>query len=91
MGVFVEEEKVLSLNLHKYLRPRRQVFIYITKSFLDAHESLKLEGLPDGADARRLLLIVFVMTLHSFSEGVGIGVSFGGPNGPKLGKFISAR
>mmetsp|Transcript_17931 Transcript_17931/g.36400 ORF Transcript_17931/g.36400 Transcript_17931/m.36400 type:complete len:342 (+) Transcript_17931:202-1227(+) len=66
------------------------VFIYITKSFLDAHESLKLEGLPDGADARRLLLIVFVMTLHSFSEGVGIGVSFGGPNGPKLGKFISA-
>ena len=52
-------------------------------------KELSVGGLA-GADAKRALLIFFVMTLHSFSEGVGIGVSFGGVHGSELGVFISA-
>jgi ZIP family zinc transporter len=65
------------------------VFILSTKKFLEEHEEYTVNGLG-GADARRALLIFLVMTLHSFSEGVGIGVSFGGSNGHELGVFISA-
>ena len=40
-----------------------------------------------GADARRAITIVAVMTAHSFAEGVAVGVSFGG--GESLGIFIA--
>jgi zinc transporter ZupT len=65
------------------------LFILATKKFLDQYEDLKV-GVLGGANARKALLIFFVMTLHSFSEGVGIGVSFGGLHGSDLGVFISA-
>jgi len=65
------------------------LFILGTKSFLDRNEDVKLGSLS-GADTKKILLIIFVMTLHSFSEGVGIGVSFGGEHGSDLGVFISA-
>jgi len=66
-------------------------FILATKKFLDQYEDLKVGGLGGSStDARKALLIFFVMTLHSFSEGVGIGVSFGGVHGSELGVFISA-
>ncbi|MFO7582132.1 ZIP family metal transporter, partial [Guyparkeria sp.] len=54
--------------------------------WLDGH------GTPDvgelqGADARKALMIVGVMTAHSFAEGVGVGVAYGG--GEELGVFIT--
>jgi len=42
----------------------------------------------EGADARKALLVLGIMTAHSFAEGIGVGVSFGG--GEKLGLFITA-
>mmetsp|Transcript_46643 Transcript_46643/g.113655 ORF Transcript_46643/g.113655 Transcript_46643/m.113655 type:complete len:353 (+) Transcript_46643:451-1509(+) len=65
------------------------IFINVTERVLADYEDLTVGGLA-GADAKRALLIFFVMTLHSFSEGVGIGVSFGGSHGSELGVFISA-
>ncbi|MFB6286312.1 MAG: ZIP family metal transporter [Candidatus Bipolaricaulia bacterium] len=61
-------------------------FIVWTKSRLDADEELTLGALR-GVDARKALLIVGVMTVHSFTEGVGVGVSFGG--GEALGLFVT--
>ncbi len=40
-----------------------------------------------GAGARRALLLLLVMTMHSFAEGVAVGVSFGG--GQKLALLIT--
>ncbi|SDG50024.1 Zinc transporter ZupT [Limimonas halophila] len=45
-------------------------------------------GVLRGADARKALLIVGVMTLHSAAEGIGVGVSFGG--GQDLGVLMTA-
>jgi zinc transporter ZupT len=41
-----------------------------------------------GADLRKMILMVGVMTAHSFAEGIGVGVSFGGT--AELATFISA-
>ena len=64
------------------------IFIVLTKRILDEHEDLKVANI-DGANAQKMVLIIFVMTLHSLTEGIGIGVSFGGASGMQLGQFIS--
>jgi zinc transporter ZupT len=44
--------------------------------FLEHRPELHL-GALQGADALRAVLIVGVMTVHSFAEGIGVGVAFG--------------
>jgi len=65
------------------------VFVRCTKSFVEGHEDLRL-GDIQGLEAAKIFLIVSVMTLHSFAEGLGIGVAFCGKGGAQLGAFISA-
>lgn len=61
-------------------------FITWSSRTLHRYRHLTLGNLH-GLDARKALLVVGIMTLHSFTEGVGLGVSFGG--GQSLGTFIS--
>lgn len=62
------------------------VFIVLVRRGLHDHRDFEVGELR-GADARKAVMIVAVMTAHSFTEGVGVGVSFGG--GEALGVFIT--
>ncbi len=62
------------------------IFMAAISRVLHDHGELEL-GQMRGADALKALMIVGVMTLHSLTEGVGVGVSFSG--GEKLGVFIT--
>jgi zinc transporter ZupT len=62
------------------------VLIAAADRWTEKHSDLQVADLR-GADARKALLILGVMTLHSFAEGVGVGVAFGGEQG--FGLYIS--
>lgn len=54
-------------------------FILVTQRLLsDFDEEELVFGAVRGETARPMLLMMIVMTVHSFSEGVAVGVSFGG-------------
>eukprot|EP00428_Durinskia_dybowskii_P064813 CAMPEP_0170377626 /NCGR_PEP_ID=MMETSP0117_2-20130122/12372_1 /TAXON_ID=400756 /ORGANISM="Durinskia baltica, Strain CSIRO CS-38" /LENGTH=251 /DNA_ID=CAMNT_0010632935 /DNA_START=395 /DNA_END=1150 /DNA_ORIENTATION=- len=79
------------------------LFILATKQVLssveDEHEAfggnhsnkvpLENADMPRSVGFEKMFLIMFVMTLHSLTEGIGIGVSFGGSKGIKVGQFIA--
>ncbi len=52
------------------------LFILVTHTILKRYD-LEFGG-SRGVGARRALLMLVVMTVHSFAEGVAVGVSFGG-------------
>ncbi|MEL6151990.1 MAG: ZIP family metal transporter [Chloroflexota bacterium] len=56
------------------------------RKLLEGREEVSL-GELDGADAVKILLILGVMTAHSFAEGIGVGVSWGG--GEAFGSLIN--
>lgn len=54
-------------------------FILLTQRFLgDQDEEEMVFEAARGEGARKMLLMMVVMTVHSFAEGVAVGVSFGG-------------
>ena len=60
--------------------------IVLANRWLKRHNGHSIANV-EGADARRVLLIVGIMTAHSAAEGVGVGVAYGG--GRELGDFIT--
>jgi zinc transporter ZupT len=52
------------------------LFILGTQRWLGGHE-IRFGG-TGGVEARRMALMVVVMTVHSFAEGVAVGSAFGG-------------
>ena len=60
--------------------------IVLANKFLSQAGDIKVADLQ-GASAAKALLILGIMTAHSFAEGVGVGVSFAGSEG--LGAFIT--
>lgn len=61
-------------------------FIVLSRRMLGNHGHVEF-GVLRGADAVGALMIVGVMTVHSFTEGVGVGVAFG--DGRTLGVLIT--
>ncbi len=63
------------------------VLIIIARYFIRDHDENIQLGAVQGANAAQMLLIVGIMTVHSFAEGVSVGVSYGDSN--TFGAFIS--
>lgn len=61
--------------------------IFITRKLLEGREEVSVGDLS-GASAFRAIMIVGIMTVHSFAEGIGVGVSYG--DGMTLGGLITA-
>jgi zinc transporter, ZIP family len=62
------------------------LFVVLTKRRLGDQQDIVV-GRLSGEDARKAVLIVAVMTVHSAAEGIGVGAAFGG--GDTLGLLIT--
>ncbi|MFP3921856.1 MAG: ZIP family metal transporter [Dichotomicrobium sp.] len=60
--------------------------IMVSNRLIPSGDGLEVANLG-GVDARKAFLILGIMTAHSFAEGIGVGVSFGGTEA--LGLFIT--
>lgn len=63
------------------------LLIVLAKKLLEGREDDLQIGNLQEADAMKMLFIVGIMTVHSFAEGIGVGVSWGG--GEALGTLIN--
>ena len=66
------------------------LFVRSTKAFVEMQDDSRLGDFFAGIPAKKMFLIISVMMLHSFAEGLGMGVAFCGTRGAQTGVFISA-
>ncbi|XP_071690081.1 putative zinc transporter At3g08650 [Rutidosis leptorrhynchoides] len=64
------------------------IFILLCKKFLEHYGEVSMLDIK-GADATKVILVIGIMTLHSFGEGSGVGVSFAGSKGLSQGLLIT--
>ncbi|KAL2511650.1 putative zinc transporter [Abeliophyllum distichum] len=64
------------------------IFIWLCKKFLEQYGEVSMLDLK-GAEAAKVILVVGIMTLHSFGEGSGVGVSFAGSKGLSQGILVT--
>ncbi|KAJ1375356.1 putative zinc transporter [Sesbania bispinosa] len=64
------------------------VFIWLCKKFLEQYGEVSMLDIK-GADATKVVLVIGIMTLHSFGEGSGVGVSFAGSKGFSQGLLVT--
>ncbi|WVZ17377.1 hypothetical protein V8G54_010359 [Vigna mungo] len=63
-------------------------FIRLCKKFLELYGEVSMLDIK-GADATKVVLVIGIMTLHSFGEGSGVGVSFAGSKGFSQGLLVT--
>ncbi|XP_059668165.1 putative zinc transporter At3g08650 [Cornus florida] len=64
------------------------IFIWLCKKVLEQFGEVSMLDIK-GADATKVILVVGIMTLHSFGEGSGVGVSFAGSKGLSQGLLVT--
>ncbi|KAJ4970171.1 hypothetical protein NE237_003270 [Protea cynaroides] len=64
------------------------IFIWLCKKFLEHYGEVSMLDIK-GADASKAILVIGIMTLHSFGEGSGVGVSFAGSKGFSQGLLVT--
>ncbi|GAB2300792.1 hypothetical protein Dimus_034828 [Dionaea muscipula] len=64
------------------------IFIWLCKKFLEQYGEVSMLDIK-GAEATKVVLVIGIMTLHSFGEGSGVGVSFAGSKGLSQGLLVT--
>lgn len=64
------------------------VCVFFLSQFLEQYGEMSMLDIK-GADATKIILVVGIMTLHSFGEGSGVGVSFAGSKGLSQGILVT--
>ena len=62
--------------------------LLLSVQFLEQYGEVSMLDIK-GADASRVVLVIGIMTLHSFGEGSGVGVSFAGSKGLTQGLLVT--
>ncbi|KAB5561838.1 hypothetical protein DKX38_006795 [Salix brachista] len=60
----------------------------VVDKFLEQYGEVSMLDI-EGADATKVVLVIGIMTLHSFGEGSGVGVSFAGSKGFSQGLLVT--